>query len=267
MTDTDKAGLLRRILPDLPFEVIPFSAIADKLNDYKCREQLPDGAQSVIMILFPYYLGEEYYKNRNISMYAVPENYHSVISEMLGDACLELKKSFPCEEFVPFVDHSPLPEKYAAALAGLGVIGKNRLLINRDYGSYCFIGDIVTTAAFETRISPVGSCEGCGRCVKTCPSGALDNDSFNRDICVSSITQKKGSLSEEEKILVKKVGSVWCCDLCQSCCVMNKNIKLSPIKRFNETAKPRYDKGCDISDRAYSWRGEAVLLRNFDIVE
>ena len=94
--------------------------------------------------MFPYYLGEEYYKNSNLSKYAVPDDYHKICGVYLEKAVSHLKEKYTEYSFEYFCDNSPINEVYAACLSGLGVKGENSLLINKTYGSFCFIGEIIT---------------------------------------------------------------------------------------------------------------------------
>lgn len=256
-----------KIFDALPCGIIPFSAVADQLNNYSSRTRLPKNTKSLIVVLFPYYLGEDAYASANVSRYAVPADYHAVIGARLEKMCRRLKELYPDEEFEAFTDNSPIPEKVAAALAGLGVIGKNSLLINRDYGSYCFIGDIASTVDLNGKAVPTQYCRDCGSCVKACPSGALCSGGFKTELCVSSISQKKGALTDGEKKLLSSVGLIWGCDLCQTSCLMNKDVKTTPINEFLSSAKPVFRRGESLYGRAYAWRGRAVIERNIDIIK
>ena len=116
------------------------------LLEVRAKRRLPERAKSIIVILFGYYIGE--YPNRNISRYALMDDYHTVIRATLEELAKELQNMYNGDVFIPFVDSSPVAEVRAASLAGLGDIGMNGQLLNETYGSYCFIGEIVTTADF-----------------------------------------------------------------------------------------------------------------------
>ncbi|MDR1628672.1 MAG: DUF1730 domain-containing protein [Oscillospiraceae bacterium] len=255
------------ITENLPYGVIPFSIVENRLLNVKSRGRIPQNAKSVLLVLFPYYLGEEAYQNANMARYAVSCDYHGVVLAKLTNMIGRLREHFPDEAFVCFVDNSPIPEKYAAVFAGLGVLGKNTLLLNERYGSYFFIGEIVTTADLGGSVTEPNYCIGCLACVRACPSGALKEDgTITPSLCVSAITQKKGELSEEEQALIRKVGSVWGCDRCQTACPMNKNPETTHITEWIESARPVYTKESDLEDRAYLWRGKPVADRNWDII-
>jgi epoxyqueuosine reductase QueG len=243
-----------------------FNSVSDKLIDCRAKNKLPDNAKSIIVMLFPYYLGENNYEGSNLSHYAVVRDYHSAINSVAESYISELKQTYPDEQFVFFTDNSPIPEVRAAELAGLGVIGKNGLLINKDYGSWFFISEIVTTLDLPTTEFHKTGCLNCGKCIAACPTHALTDSGFKKDLCLSEITQRKGELSDEQKALIKASGCVWGCDICQKVCPLNKNVKIAPSPIFRNSIEltARTD---NISDRAYAWRGKKVIERNLKILE
>lgn len=250
----------------LPWGICDFSDVSGALINCRAKSRLPQKAESIIVYLFPYYLGEEFYKNANLSKYAVPADYHEIAGEYLKKAAEQLKKAYPDFSFEWFCDNSPVPEVKAASLSGLGVVGQNGLLINEKYGSFVFIGEIVTDMRLSPSLKNEGRCLECGACRKACFGGALREENFNKDGCLSHLTQKKGELSPVTEDYIGKSGIIWGCDICQNVCPMNKNISVTPVKEFIETAIPRYKEGDSISGRAFSWRGESVINRNLKIM-
>lgn len=99
----------------------------------------------MLALLFPYRFPDDD-PGRNLSRYACVEDYHQAGGRVLRALAEDLAILWPGRAFEPFLDNSPLPEVYAAALCGLGVVGDNGLLIHPRYGSYVFIGTIVTDA-------------------------------------------------------------------------------------------------------------------------
>ena len=114
------ATIIRRILRSRGISqsgFCPYEAVLPLLP-VRSQNRLPSGAQTVIFALFPYYTGE--YPHRNISRYAIPDDYHLLAGNLLGDCAKALAERFAGHSFVPFVDSSPIREVEGAYLAGLG---------------------------------------------------------------------------------------------------------------------------------------------------
>jgi len=226
-----------------------------------------DGIQTVIMAVFPY-LSAEPYQKTNLCLYARLPDYHQVIKTLLTPVIAELQNRFPEAAFFPFADNSPVREVMAAAITGLGCIGKNGLLITPKYGSYVFLGGVMTDMELECEVQPPASCEECGLCFSACPTATLSEGGLNPARCLSAITQKKGSLSEEEQHAIRKSGMVWGCDACQLVCPMNRDALLTPLQVFTQNIHPiltEADLDGNLSDRAFIWRGVEVLQRNLEL--
>ncbi len=247
------------------FGICPFDSIKDNLIECRAKSRLPENPKTVIVACFPYLLDDSAYKNRNISKYAVVTDYHAVAVSRLEKAAEQLKKIYPDNEFAVFADNSPIPEVRAACNAGLGVRGINSLLITKKYGSYVFIGEIVTDLEIPAVSSGFKACIGCKKCIDACPSKAISEAYFNRNTCLSAVTQRKGELSDKEKKLMKECGCVWGCDICQDICPMNKNTAKTQIEEFILSPVSHISADCELESRAYEWRGRKVIERNINI--
>lgn len=249
--------------------VCPFSAVENFIIPCRAQQRLPEKPQSVIVFLFPYLLEAEKYEELNISRYAVPEDYHETAMEILTGIAEELKKDFPESSFAPFCDNSPIPEVRAAALCSLGRVGKNSLLINEKYGSWVFIGEIVTDCSgFAYENTEILPCTGCGACIKKCPAAAVgENGGIDTALCLSNVSQRKGTLSEKEEKLISQSGCAWGCDICQEVCPMNKSAQVTPLAAMRENALARIDENTPLSGRAFAWRGKNVISRNLQITD
>lgn len=229
-----------------------------------------EGVRSYIIMLLPYHTPEPE-NGRNVARFASFPDYHAAVGGILADACSALKKRFRGESFVPSVDNSPIAEVSSAAKCGLGAVGKNGLLINRRYGSYCFIAEIATTMELTTRDrgEVPGACSGCGRCIENCPTGALSADGFDRTKCVSHITQKKGELSPQEQAVVAEADFIWGCDRCQEACPMNLGIEDTDLPCFMNTSpivtEDMVNNDGFFNASAFAWRGKQTILRNIAI--
>ena len=222
---------------------------------------------TVISAAFPYLLPEEHYAGRNISRYAVPQDYHKICGARLEKACVLLRAAFPGEEFHWHCDSNALPEVELATQAGLGARGKHNLLITEQYGTWVFLGEIVTQKVIgavgaASRPPAAHNCSGCAACIHACPTGALSETGFAKEKCLSFITQKKGALSSEEAALLRTTGIIWGCDLCQEACPRNRNAKIAPLPEFLLGPIAHVTETTPIANRAYAWRGEGVLRRN-----
>lgn len=236
--------------------VCSFDAVKDNLLPCRKIKELPENSKSIIVFVFPYKVKEE--KPLNISRYAAVCDYHTVVQNILAKHCENLKKVFPKSSFAPFCDNSPVPEVSAAVKAGLGVKGKNGLLINDTYGSFVFIGEIVTDLDIEYT-SFDKSCLNCGACLSACPVDLC------KENCLSALTQQKKPFTEEQIKLFKKGNSIWGCDICGEICPMNKDKSLTYINEFVESYRNAYIVGEDTTDRPYNWRGKEVIERNFHL--
>ena len=122
---------------------------------------------SVVIMAVPYTSKD--FGSGNVSEYAKPCDYHLFFSCLFSKITAELRAKFPDHKFVGFSDHSPIDERHAAALAGLGVIGRNGLLLTEAHSSFVFIGEIITDMELESEAKEVKYCSGCNKCVGACP--------------------------------------------------------------------------------------------------
>lgn len=248
------------------FGICSFSDIS-KLIECRAKLRIPQNPKSVITCIFPYYNGE--YENRNLSKYAIVPDYHIVIGDILNAVCIKLKKIYPNNEFVYFVDNSPIPEIEVAVKSGLGFKGKNNLLITKKYGSFVFIGEIVTDKHYEKSEPSYENCLNCGLCIKKCPDNCLSLNKNDFSKCLSHITQLKKTLDDNQIELMVKNNTAWGCDICQDVCPHNKNIQKTHIKQFQSGVYPTltYDIINEHMDsRAYGYKGAKTLKRNLDIL-
>lgn len=231
---------------------------------------VPEGTRSIIVCAFNYYSGAN---KGNISRYAQGEDYHRVAIKKMEPICAVLRENgFFARSFA---DTGALNERLLARLSGIAFIGKNRMAINDMLGSYFFVGYIVTDCEIETDSPNNENCINCKRCIAACPLGALSEDGFCEDKCLSYITQKKGELTDAEKKAMRKAGTVWGCDICQEVCPHNSELAVTDIEEFceNLVTRLRLEEGISNNEfkkryggRAFSWRGKKVLERNLKIV-
>jgi epoxyqueuosine reductase len=158
--------------------------------------------------------------------YTRPESpdYHETVRERAGPLVALLSEAYPGQRSRICVDSAPVLERGFAYASGIGFIGKNNMLIRPGHGSYLFLAELLTTALFPiTAAKPlVSMCGTCCRCVKACPTGALERP-FLLDAgkCLSYLTiEKKGPIDLETG---KKMGDCFFgCDRCQEVCPFNQ---------------------------------------------
>ncbi len=273
----------------LPSRAIPLSSCRI-MKPYLLEQVDIPTTGCVILFIIPYLMSEDVNAlDRNLSLYAVPRDYHAYVDELKKSVLPYLRACFPDHRFAMFTDHSPIAEVDAAARSGLGLFGQNGLLITPDYGSFVFIAEICTDANYETvtgqkmpsfpDIPP--TCEQCGLCREACPSACFPNTEGQLppgNGCLSALTQKKNTLNENEETMLKKHGLVWGCDACQLSCPHNRRVieqKIdTPIPYFREKRIRHADatriasmNDSEFAERAYAWRGRAVIQRNLSLQE
>lgn len=241
-----------------------FSDIESYLIHCRTKSLLPNNSKNIITMLFPYLIN---INEHNISRYAVIKDYHIVCNKIIQNISFDLKLRFPDFEFVPFIDNSPIPEVRCGVLCGLGCLGDNNLLINKKYGSWIFIGEIVTDMDMEST-SYHAECLHCGQCKMICPGKSLNFHLLNKSTCISYISQKKNQLSQNEIKILKSGNSIWGCDICQECCPLNKHVAYSNIQDFKLDIHPIIRPGdyMKLHQRAFHWRTENVIERNIKLM-
>lgn len=235
-------------------------------------EALCPGAKTILVGAFPYYAGDT---PGNLSLYCRGEDYHLVLGRRLQTVVDALAQQHPDHHFIPGADNNPVPELAAAELAGVGWLGRHGLRIVPPYGSYVFLGTILTDLDLSQTGPSLGSLCGahCRACQKACPTGALTDTGCDLSKCLSELTQKKGDLSPEVAAQITHSPTVWGCDLCQRACPHNKQAALTPLPEFREDLLPSLTledlEGLSnkafrrqYAARAFSWRGIAPLKRN-----
>jgi epoxyqueuosine reductase len=178
-----------------------------------------------------------------ISRYAWGDDYHQVLGQKLEALIEKLRGQFP-EPFEArsYVDTGPVVERVAAKYAGLGWLAKNTCLINEEFGSWLFLGVILTTldlaapsAAAEMPAPDL--CGNCTLCIDACPTGALvEPYVLDARRCIAYLTiELRGAIPAEWR---KPIGrQVFGCDICQDVCPWNRRAPATPLPQFQPRAR------------------------------
>lgn len=188
---------------------------------------LVEGAKSVIVAGLRYYSNDPSAGADNyfVSRYARVRDYHVVMEEKLDRIQKIIKKLLPDTSSRVFCDAGPVTEKTWAIRAGLGWRGKHSLVINREIGSFFFLGEIVTTAEFlYDDASARDRCGDCSLCISACPTDAICSDrTIDARKCIAYLTiEHEGSIPEE--FSGKTENMIFGCDRCQEVCPWNNKV-------------------------------------------
>lgn len=168
-----------------------------------------------------------------ISRYAYGKRYQDVITRKLTDLLSFIKNQDNKTEGQVFVDSRPLFEKAWAVEAGLGWQGKHSIIINKEIGSFFFIGVLMLNTELDYDKPGIDRCGSCRLCIDRCPTGAInDNRTIDARKCISNLTiENREPVGEETGAKFEK--RVFGCDICQEICPWN--IK-APVRNHPEYA-------------------------------
>lgn len=191
---------------------------------------------SIISLGLNYYNGEKYTEREDyykVSRYAWGTDYHYVMWEKIDKLIKTIKDKYNDFEAVQYVDTGPVMDKVWSVKAGVGWMGKHTNVINKNFGSWFFIGNIICNAKFDVYDKPINDyCGTCTKCIDSCPTGALlGNYEINASKCISYLNiENKGEISEE--FIGKFDKWLFGCDICQEVCPWNKKF-FKPTKELN----------------------------------
>ena len=186
--------------------------------------KLVPGAKSVISLSYNYFPPKKLISENNfiISKYAYGKDYHKVLRSKLKKLFTKIRDKIGEVEGRVFVDSAPIHERAWAKLSGVGWIGKNSLLINKNQGSYFFLAEIICDLDLEYDEPVLNRCGNCTRCIDACPTDAITKAQvIDANKCISYLT-----IENKEKIPKELRGSInnsiFGCDICQDVCPWNK---------------------------------------------
>ncbi len=213
---------------------------------------LVDGAKSVVSVLLNYFPGNqpedrlpeeaEAYK---LSKYAYGIDYHIVLKEKLKNLLHFIHADIGEVGGRAFVDSAPVMDKVWAAKSGLGWVGKHTNLLNKQMGSFFFIGELILDLDLEPDGPTTDHCGTCTRCIDACPTEAIAAPYVvDGSRCISYFTiELKDAIPEEMK--GKFENWVFGCDICQDVCPWNRFAKPHQTPEFSLSPELAHFKQAD----------------------
>lgn len=208
--------------------------LEQRRSAYASPTSILDGCTTLLMLGFPYRTSEPVQPTAGagrVARYAWGEpDYHEHVFQQLQ--CLKrwVLEHHPHANVRGVVDTAPLLEREFAEAAGLGWVGKNTLLLNREWGSYFFLAALLTD--LPLRSDPPqekGYCGTCRACLDACPTGAFPKPYvLDARRCLSYLTiEYRGDIDDE---LAGQFGEwMFGCDICQEVCPWNRRSAISPM--------------------------------------
>ena len=197
--------------------------------------KLVPGAKSVISVMLNYFPSKrlpEGWEDYKISKYAYGTDYHFVIKDKLKQLFAFIHKEIGAVEGRIFTDSAPVMDKVWAEKSGLGWIGKHSNLLNRQSGSFFFLGEIICDLELEPDGPVKDYCGTCTACLDACPTDAITEPYVvDGSKCISYYTiELKDAIPEEAK--GKMENWIFGCDICQDVCPWNRFSKPHQIEEF-----------------------------------
>lgn len=228
-----------------------------------------------IAVAYPRHLPQQpqktAFKRGKISPSSWGLDYHYILQDKMERLARGIEQLTQGLEYKAMVDTGALVDTAVAQRAGIGFIGKSGLVISKEFGSYMFLGELITNLDIQPDQPVDYGCGDCNRCVDACPTSCLLGDTtMNAQRCLSFQTQDKGMMDVEFRKKIKTV--IYGCDICQICCPYNKGISSPPLVDIDpDLAHPELLPFLDLSNGQFkekfgliagSWRGKNILQRN-----
>ncbi|MBN8692932.1 MAG: tRNA epoxyqueuosine(34) reductase QueG [Bacteroidetes bacterium] len=197
---------------------------------------LVDGAKSVVSLLYNYYPSQQQTEGApKLSKYAYGNDYHEVIKNKLKELVNSLQEQIGEINGRVFTDSAPVMDKAWARKSGLGWIGKNSNLINKQQGSFFFIAELIIDLELEYDGPIDDYCGTCTKCIDACPTEAIISPYVvDGSKCISYLTiELKENIPTEFK--GKMDNWAFGCDVCQDVCPWNRFSKPHNEPLFNNT--------------------------------
>ena len=200
---------------------------------------LVPGAKSVVSLMYNYFPTQPVDSDLKIAKYAYGEDYHFVVRDLLHDFLFRIRERVGDIDGRVFVDSAPVMERAWAAKSGLGWIGKNSLLLNKQQGSFFFLAELILDLELVSDGPVKDFCGTCTACIDACPTDAIPEPYVvDGSKCISYFTIE---LKEEIPLEMKGKFESWIfgCDICQDVCPWNRFAKANNQRRFNPAVELR----------------------------
>lgn len=174
-----------------------------------------------------------------VASYALAEDYHVTLKNMLFTLMNSIRDRYPAVKGRCFTDSAPVFEKAWAEVAGIGVRGKNSLLINPRLGSFILLGEVIIDAGCTEYSQPIAGdiCGKCTRCMDACPNGAIVSPGvIDARRCISCLTIERPAI-ESDRAMTRN--AIFGCDICQSVCPHNSRAPMHVNPLFDPVTDPR----------------------------
>ncbi|MRH45147.1 tRNA epoxyqueuosine(34) reductase QueG [Aquibacillus halophilus] len=201
------------------------------------------------------------------------KDYHHVLREKLELLGTFIKEKVEGFDYKPMVDTGELSDRAVAERAGIGFSGKNCAIITPEFGSYVYLGEMITNIPFPSDQPVDDGCGECTKCIDNCPTGALvEGGRLNAQKCIAFLTQTKGFLDDEYRGIIGN--QLYGFDTCQVVCPKNKHVDFhlhAELEPDPELVKPKLIPLLSMSNREFkekfgdmagSWRGKKPIQRN-----
>lgn len=192
-----------------------------------------------------------------ISRYALGRDYHKLLRSRLKKLGEKIRTECAELNFRPFVDSAPVLEHAIAEKAGIGWTGKHSLTINKEAGSWFFLGELFVDIPLPVDQPIQENCRDCTACITICPTQAIvEPYVVDAKRCISYLTiEQKGAIPEEYRPLIGN--RVYGCDDCQLICPWNRYANITDEQDFH----PRNTlQGKDLLE-LFAW-DEVTFLKN-----
>lgn len=203
--------------------------------------KLVDGAKTVVSLIYNYYPEKQLPHQKEdikIAKYAYGEDYHDVIRKKLTEFLEVLREDIGEINGRSFVDSAPVMERQWAQKAGLGWIGKNSLLLNREMGSFFFLAELIIDLEVTPDL-PLAKdyCGTCTACIDACPTDAIVHAGIvDASKCISYLTiELKEAIPDE--FAGKMENWAFGCDVCQDVCPWNRFSRPHQEPAFQPTSE------------------------------